>query len=119
MNQLVSSLFQQGAGMGECQQALGFMQQAMGAVQRMGQVDPRLESCKGQVRLAWSEAQSAFNTAARSKMTPQKVQELQRAQSRLQQLGNQAQRDFVSYGECQGVASGLQQERNSLQMLAR
>ena len=74
MNQLVSSLFQQGAGMGDCQQVLGFLQNAMGAVQRMGQVDPRLESCKGQVRLAWSEAQSAFNNAARSKMTPQKVQ---------------------------------------------
>lgn len=119
MNQVVSSLFSPSAGMGDCQQVLGFLQNAMGAVQRMGQVDPRLESCKGQVRLAWSEAQSAFNVAARSRMTPQKVQELQRAQSRLQQLGQQAQRDFGSYGECQGVASGLQQERNQLQMLVR
>ncbi len=119
MNQVVSSLISPGAGMGECQQVLGFLQNAMGAVQRMGQVDPRLESCKGQVRLAWSEAQSAFGNAARSRMTPQKVQELQRAQSRLQQLGQQAQREFGSYGECQGVANGLQQERNNLQMLAR
>ena len=85
----------------------------------MGQVDPRLEQCKAQVRQSYGEAQQLLQMAARSRMTPQKMQELQRAQARLGQLGNAVQHDFGSVQECQGVGNALAQERGNLQNLAR
>jgi hypothetical protein len=89
-------------------------------VQRMGQVDPRLEGCKAQVRQIHGEAQQALQFAARSgRMTPQKAQALQSAQGRLSNLGSMAQRDFGSLGECQNLGNALAQERANVQALAR
>lgn len=103
----------------ECPRAQEAVQQALAAVLRMGQFDVPLDSCKGQVRLAWSEAQQASQAAGKLVLAPPQAQELQRAQARLAQLGTQARREFGSAAECQGVAAALLQERNGLQALLR
>lgn len=118
-SQMVQAVARDGASFQDCQQTAQFIHQAQGAVQRMGQVDPRIEQCKAQLRQSYGEAQQLLQAAARSRMTPQKMQELQRSQGRLNQLGNAAQHDFTSLQECQGVGNGLAQERGNLQSLAR
>ncbi len=120
LNQMLSAVLNAGASVQDCQNTGQFIAQAQGAVQRMGQVDPRIESCKAQARQAYGEAQQLLQMAARNgRATPQKVQELQRAQGRLGQLGGAAQRDFGSLQECQNVNNALAQERSNLQTLAR
>jgi len=120
LNQMMGAVFRDGASFGDCQQTAQFINQAEGAVQRMAQVDPRIESCKAQVRQGYNEAQQQLQFAARSgRMTPQKAQALQSAQARLSNLGNMAQRDFGSLGECQNVGNALAQERSNIQGLAR
>lgn len=120
LNQMMQAAFREGASLQDCQQVGQFIGQAQGAVQRMGQVDPRLEQCKAQVRQGWNEVQQMFQAAARNgRMTPQKQQEVQRAQGRLGNLGNAAQRDFTSLQDCQMVGNALGQERGNLQNLAR
>lgn len=120
LNQMMQAVFRDGASYADCQQTANFIGQAQGAVQRMAQVDPRIESCKVQVRQTYNDAQQQLQFAARSgRMTPQKAQALQMAQGRLSNLGSMAQRDFGSLMECQNVANALQQERGNIQGLAR
>lgn len=120
LNQMMQAVFRDGASYADCQQTASFIGQAQGAVQRMAQVDPRIESCKAQVRQIHNDAQQQLQFAARSgRMTPQKAQALQMAQGRLSNLGSMAQRDFGSLMECQNVGNALQQERGNIQGLAR
>lgn len=120
LNQMMGAVFRDGASFADCQQTANFIGQAQGAVQRMAQVDPRIEGCKGQVRQIYSDTQQQLQMASRTgRMTPQKAQALQMAQSRLSNLGTMAQRDFQSLGECQNVGNALNQERSNIQSLAR
>lgn len=106
---------------GQAQQQAAFQpQQQAYAAPQPPRVDPRIESCKAQVRQGYNDARQQLQFAARSgRMTPQKAQALQMAQGRLSNLGGMAQRDFGSLMECQNVANALMQERNNIQGLAK
>jgi hypothetical protein len=81
--------------------------------------DPQLEACKTQLRQTHADAQLQLQMAARSgRIVPQKLPDMQRAQSRLAGLAGEVRRDFETVGECQQVAHALVQEVGSVQALA-
>jgi hypothetical protein len=83
-------------------------------------LDPELESCKTQLRQNHADAQLKLQMAARSgRIVPQKLPDMQRAQSRLAGLQGAVRRDFETLGECQQVGQALVQEVDGVQALAR
>ena len=83
-------------------------------------VDPELEACKTQVRQTHADAQLQLQMAARSgRIVPQKLPDMQRAQTRLESLTGAVRRDFETVGECQQLGQVLVREVGNVQALAR
>jgi hypothetical protein len=82
--------------------------------------DPQLQACKTQVRQTHAEAQLQLQMAARSgRIVPQKLPDMQRAQSRLEGLSGAVRGDFETVSECQQLGQVLVQEVGKVQALVR